>query len=172
MFAVSSLLAGLEQEFFASTVKKATTVKILKNAGRGADGKVMWNVLLDSDDRANIKEVVSAIEMGDAVSVKESNGEEAWVESGLAFGIPDCTIEFTHDGKSLLKYWLEASPITITAAGPRANYGPNMMLARPLTTRSKLAIAHLLERLSAVPNQHLSTTDQAKSGDGEAGGQR
>lgn len=151
-FAGTTLSAGQEQAFFLATVRQATSVKIEKDSGREANGAIAWKILLQSGDPQKIRDVVATIEMEDAKPIK-SNGEDTWKGSGLTFGVPDCTIIFFHGDKKILEYWLEASPTSITAAGPRANYGPDIMMALPLTGKSALALQRMISSLERMPNQ-------------------
>jgi hypothetical protein len=108
--------------------------------------------LFQSSDPQKVRDVVATIEMEDAKPTRV-DGQDVWTGSGLTFGIPDCIITFYQHDKKILEYGLEASPTTITPTGPRANYGPDIPVALPLTTKSAAALQSMITRLEKTPNQ-------------------
>jgi hypothetical protein len=164
---VASLSAGQQQEKFIDAVQYADAVKIERASQREAGGAIFWTVLFESNDRRKVEAVASVIDMEDAKPVKTSDGRDAMQASWLTTGVPDYAIAFTRGGTTILEYWLEASPTTITPAVPRTAGGPYILVDLPLTPKGIKGIRHLISSLEKMPNQ--STDPTSASGTPPAG---
>jgi hypothetical protein len=152
--------AGVQQDFFTTTVQQATRVKIVKvGLDKTDDGAMRQHVLLDSTTKKKIEEVAALIEMVDPQPEKREKNEETWAGSVLSFGVAEYVIEFFHDDRSILEYGMSSSMKFLTPYGPHGAQQIDLLLDYPLSPKSAGRLKSFVGDLKEEPIQR--TTDSS-----------
>jgi hypothetical protein len=151
--------AGVQQDFFATAAKRATSVRIVKiGPDKSADGAMRRHVLLDAKEKKEIEAVVSMIEMIDPRPEKHGAEEEVWTGSVLSFGVAEYLLEFFDGAQSILSYGTDSSVTFVAPYGPHAPQGTDLLLDFPLTSSSAKTLKKFIAGLKEEPNQSLEPT--------------
>ena len=154
--------AGVQQDYFASTVQQATRVKIVKiGLDNNADGSIRQHMLLDSAERKKIKEVVALVEMVDPLPEKREKDEDVWAGSVLTFGVAEYVIEFSDADRRILYYGMNSSMKFLTSYGPHGPQNIDLLLDYPLTPKSAKRMKRFIGSLKEVPIQRATDNDGA-----------
>ena len=150
----NEVVAGAQQDFFASTVTKASRVVVVRvDPPKERDTPAVHVAVIDSRDLRTIRKVIGAIEMEDPEPKERNGDEEVWSGSVLTFGVAEYIIRFFAGEQMILEYGTDSKLGFLAPFGASAKQPIDLWVDYPLSKRSASQLKSIIREAEKGPTR-------------------